>query len=334
MNIKVAIVGGGYGLDVYGECCRQSDVFLHKWYADSGTGRHLGKLSEGVQYIDTRSVCNTDADIVCVAVPQEKQYQVVKELLYGRKRVICEKPFSSSAIEAQELVNIASRLGLKGNIGYQYRYEPGIFELRKQIGSGMFGRVVQLEMCWVALERENKKTSKESRDDESYELLMSHGSHMIDLTRTILGKSALKIVEARWGIQESRSRSALERSGFEARVRGSNREEIGIRCSRGPKEEAGLEVRVSCEMGELCYKHTYPFTWREQVVQVTDSGSKPRVIGVDQWFRDVDDTRIAALERMLLNCCGLVNDMVCAPATFEDAAQTWRLLEEIRYNAG
>lgn len=334
MKIRVAIVGGGYGLDVYGECCKRSDIFFHKWYSDSGSGRNLGKLSEAVQYIDARDLCNTDADIVCVAVPQDKQYEVVKELLYGRKRVICEKPFTSSAVEAQELVNIASRLGLHGNTGYQYRYEPGIFELRRQIDSGLLGRVVELQMCWVALEKEDKKTNKKPRNIESYELLMSHGSHMIDLTGAILGKSELEIVEARCGIQESRFGNALERSGFEARVKGSNGEVVGIKCGRGPKEEAGLVIRVRCEMGDLCYSHTYPFTWREQVIQVTEVGSSPRLIGIDQWYADVNDTRIAALERMLLNCCDLENDMVCEPASFEDAAKTWRLLEQIRYNAG
>ena len=335
MKIKVAIVGGGYGLDVYGECCKRSEIFVHRWYSDSGSGRHLDKLSEEVRYLkSTKDICNTDADIVCVAVPQDEQYEVVKELLYGGKRVICEKPFSSTAIEAQELVNIARRLGIKGNTGYQYRYEPGIFELRRQIGSGLFGRVVELEMCWIALEKENKKTVRKSRDDESYELLMSHGSHMIDLSRTILGKSGLEIVEGEWGIQENILRGAGKRSGFASRLRGGNREMVRIRCSRGPKEEAGLVIKVRCEMGDLYYSHAYPFTWREQVIQVTDSGSLPRVIGIDQWFEDVNDTRIAAVERMMLNCCDLETDMVCDPASFEDAAETWRLLEEIRYNAG
>ncbi len=69
--------------------------------------------------------------------------------LEAGKHVLCEKPFTANAAEAEQVAAVAQRTGLVVMEAFHYRYHPLADRLREIVGSGMLGRVRRVETRMV-----------------------------------------------------------------------------------------------------------------------------------------------------------------------------------------
>jgi len=93
---------------------------------------------------------DTTLDAVFVCLPNFLHYDAVKGALDHGIHVFCEKPMTSSAKQARELVDIARKKQLLLAVGYHMPLEPNFEETSKTIRSGRLGAVLQLNGTFVS----------------------------------------------------------------------------------------------------------------------------------------------------------------------------------------
>ena len=76
--------------------------------------------------------------------PETNHYPICRDCLKSGKNVMLEKPISLELWEADELIQIAKRNGLKFTIGYSQRFNPKIAYAKKKITDGTLGNVVSV----------------------------------------------------------------------------------------------------------------------------------------------------------------------------------------------
>ena len=113
---------------------------------------------------------NTKVDVVCVAVPDEKHYEVLKQLInYNFRLAFVEKPFTTSLENAREIMSLYRNKKIEIAVNYSRRFLPEFELLRKSIINNYFGKYI------TGIGFYGKG-------------LLHNGSHMVDLLRYLLGE--------------------------------------------------------------------------------------------------------------------------------------------------
>jgi predicted dehydrogenase len=82
-----------------------------------------------------------DVDAVVVCVPTRKHDEVARAALEAGKHVLCEKPLTETAAQAQALADLATARGVTLMTGHVFLFNPGILKLREIITAGDAGRI-------------------------------------------------------------------------------------------------------------------------------------------------------------------------------------------------
>lgn len=83
-------------------------------------------------------------DVVFVTTPIGLHAEHGMEALAAGKHLWCEKPLSSDAFSALELVELSRRIGRSIAEGFMYLYHPHFLRLREMVESGSLGYIHQL----------------------------------------------------------------------------------------------------------------------------------------------------------------------------------------------
>ena len=90
-------------------------------------------------------VANTDISVVYICTtPEHTHFPITRDCLRAGKHVLLEKPIAMELFEADELIAIAKRAGVKFTIGYSQRFNTKIAYAKKKIADGTLGRPVSL----------------------------------------------------------------------------------------------------------------------------------------------------------------------------------------------
>lgn len=166
--MKIAIVGGGFGLSGHLLAFNALPGVSSVVVADSGSGRIKQKLPKGVAYAPSwRDALKFPVDAVSIAVPPIFQKEIVLAALAQNKHVFCEKPFGLNTVEAEMMLSEANTSDCATAINFQFRYEPGIQELKKRIEAGAIGKLYAVDISWLLAGRANSKLPWTWRNDNS-----------------------------------------------------------------------------------------------------------------------------------------------------------------------
>jgi myo-inositol 2-dehydrogenase/D-chiro-inositol 1-dehydrogenase len=90
-------------------------------------------------------VKNDDISVVYICTtPEDTHFPIARDCLRAGKNVLLEKPVAMEFFEADELITLARRGGLKFTIGYSQRFNPKIAFAKKKITDGTLGRIVNV----------------------------------------------------------------------------------------------------------------------------------------------------------------------------------------------
>jgi predicted dehydrogenase len=93
-------------------------------------------------YTDYKELLKDPAiDVVHVLTPNREHSFITVDSLEAGKHVMCEKPMAKTYAEAQEMLEAAKRTGKKLTIGYQNRYRPDSWYLKKACENGELGEI-------------------------------------------------------------------------------------------------------------------------------------------------------------------------------------------------
>ena len=152
--------------------------------------------AEGAKvYTDYKELLKDETiDIVHVCTPNREHSFITVDALEAGKHVMCEKPMAINGEEAQKMLDAAARTGKKLTIGYQNRYRPDSWYLKRACDNDELGEIYYAKAH--ALRRRGVPTWGVFIDE--YEQgggpLIDIGTHALDLTLWMMNNYKPKMV--------------------------------------------------------------------------------------------------------------------------------------------
>ena len=143
-------------------------------------------------HTDYRELCRrSDIDAVTIVTPDKfHRDQAVCSFTYG-KHVLCEKPLAMNVTEARQMVEAAEKSGLVHQVGFIFRYNDGVAELRRRIAAGDIGEPFYLRIqydSWDGLRPDWQVTWRDRYELAAGGVICHVGVHLFDIARYLLGK--------------------------------------------------------------------------------------------------------------------------------------------------
>src|SRR3984893_8797450 len=83
-----------------------------------------------------------DIDCVVIATPDKFHSQAIRAAAAAGKQILCEKPLALSLADAQDALEAVAKAGVRLQIGFMRRYDPGYAAAMKRIEAGEIGEPV------------------------------------------------------------------------------------------------------------------------------------------------------------------------------------------------
>ena len=132
-------------------------------------------------------LADTNIDLVVVNSPNDTHYTYVKSALLAGKHVVCEKAFTNTSTEAQELDELARNKGLKLAVYQNRRYDADFLTLQKLIREDAIGELTDVQISFERYRTTlSPKKHKESVSTGSG-LLYDLGPHLVDQALLLSG---------------------------------------------------------------------------------------------------------------------------------------------------
>ncbi len=140
---------------------------------------------------DFRDVLRDNSiDAVHICTPNAQHFSMAKDALQAGKHVVCEKPLTTTPEEAQELVELAARMGLRNCVCHNLRYYPMVQQMRALREAGELGDILVVQgtysQDWLLYDtdwnwRVDAKAGGASR------CMADIGSHWFDMAEHVTG---------------------------------------------------------------------------------------------------------------------------------------------------
>lgn len=128
-------------------------------------------------------------DAAIIATPSKLHYPMVKQLLEAGVSVFCEKPFTLSSVEGDELVALAKAKGLVTQVGYHNRFVGAFGEVKRLLDAGAIGEVSHgLAEAYGPVVLKPQGGTWRSKSAEGGGCLYDYAAHPLNLINWYLGE--------------------------------------------------------------------------------------------------------------------------------------------------
>jgi predicted dehydrogenase len=94
---------------------------------------------------------STEIDAIAVITPVWTHYELAKAALEHGKHVFVEKPFTSNAAQAEELINLAAKKKLKIMVDHTFLFTGAVKKIRQVLKEGTLGSIYYYDSTLVNL---------------------------------------------------------------------------------------------------------------------------------------------------------------------------------------
>ena len=145
---------------------------------------NVNVYSDYIKMIDSEKL-----DFVVVATPTRFHYPITKYALKKGIHTFCEKPFSLTTSEGEELVKLANEKWLVNQVGYHNHFIGTFNELKRLLKADVLGELIHFtgEAYGPVVTKEKGGTWR-STPDEGGGCLYDYASHVINLIQEIVGR--------------------------------------------------------------------------------------------------------------------------------------------------
>jgi predicted dehydrogenase len=145
--VEVAVIGTGWCGGIRAETLARS-ALVDKLHICEIKPERLAEMkalnkpaTATLDYQDIIKNPNISVVYICTT-PETNHFPITRDCLKAGKHVLLEKPIALELWEADELITLARRGGLKFTIGYSQRFNPKFAYAKKKIADGTLGKVV------------------------------------------------------------------------------------------------------------------------------------------------------------------------------------------------
>lgn len=154
-KLNFALVGVGYWGPNYARilselddteliwCCDNNKVALLKMQRLYPTIKITQKFNDVLR--------DSKVDCVIIVTPAQTHYKLVKKALLSEKHVLVEKPLTTTAEEAKELVLLSKKKKITLGVDHTFKFNSGIQKLKEIIDKGELGKIYYMYGLYNAL---------------------------------------------------------------------------------------------------------------------------------------------------------------------------------------
>lgn len=133
-------------------------------------------------------------DVVHVLTPNREHSFITVGALEAGKHVMCEKPMAINTEEAQKMLDAAKRTGKKLTIGYQNRYRPDSWYLKRACDNGDLGEIYYAKAHAIRRRAVPTWGVFLNEEEQGGGPLIDIGTHALDLTLWTMNNYEPKMV--------------------------------------------------------------------------------------------------------------------------------------------
>jgi len=143
-KLRVAIVGSKFAATLHAECYRRNDkVETVAVAALDEVEQFAARFDIPHTYEDYREMLSRDdIDAISVCVPNFLHHDVAIAAARAGKHVICEKALATTVSEAEEMVDVCAREGVKLFYAEDWVFAPSLVRMEQIIAEGALGEVL------------------------------------------------------------------------------------------------------------------------------------------------------------------------------------------------
>ncbi len=175
-------------------------------------------------------LADIDVDVIHNCTPSAMHYPISKEAVENGKHVYCEKPFTLTCTESEELVTLAKEYKVAAGVNFNYRQNAMVQEMNQRVENGSIGNLLTVYgeyiQDWMLYDtdydwRLDPKLGGESR------AIADIGSHCFDTIQFVCGKKIVSVYANLTTVHPVRKKMEKEDGTFSAST-GKVLEEMSI----------------------------------------------------------------------------------------------------------
>ena len=192
--IRAAIVGlGRWGQNLVASVQGKSDAIRFvagatrsAEKAQSFAGEHGFPLYENYEKL----LADPAIDAIVLATPHTLHAGQIIAAAKARKHVFAEKPFALALRDAKAAVRACAENEVTLAIGYNWRFQPALKEIKSMLVDGRLGKLLHMEgnFCGPSVYRRERGHWRQSREEEPAGGMTGCGVHLVDAMLYLSGR--------------------------------------------------------------------------------------------------------------------------------------------------
>tara|TARA_R110002072_G_scaffold81680_3_gene186831 strand:- start:23686 stop:24672 length:987 start_codon:yes stop_codon:yes gene_type:complete len=137
--LKAGVIGAGHLGKIHLKLIQQSEKYdLQGFYDADASVRKKIADEFGYKPFETPEALIEASDMIDVVTPTLYHFETAKKVLKAGKHLFIEKPITTTVAEAEELIQLAIKHGVKGQVGHVERFNPAFMAVNHMIDNPMF----------------------------------------------------------------------------------------------------------------------------------------------------------------------------------------------------
>lgn len=126
-------------------------------------------------------------DLVVIATPNTSHFKLIQQALLAGKHVVVDKPFTTTSVQAQQLIELAQQTQRILTVHHNRRWDGDFQTVKQVIEQRYLGRLVEYEAHYDRFRNTLKQGSWREATDVGSGILFDLGSHLIDQAQVLFG---------------------------------------------------------------------------------------------------------------------------------------------------
>ena len=138
-KLKAGVLGAGHLGKIHLRLLFQSEKYdLVGFYDENQTVRDTVMKENGFKAFDSATELMDAVEVVDIVTPTLFHHKLAKQAIEKGKHIFIEKPITQTVDQAEELITLADKYGVLGQVGHVERFNPAFLAVKNEIDESMF----------------------------------------------------------------------------------------------------------------------------------------------------------------------------------------------------
>lgn len=185
--MKAAIVGTGWIAHRHAQALKALDIPLVAVLGSTAEKAKAFSSQYEIPTYGTETSLLQGADCVHICTPPSSHGTLIRVLLEQGKHILCEKPLTLDAQEANALADLAAQKGLHCAVCFNVRFYPALQKAKELVANPQFGKLILIHGSYLQ-EFGAEPAELSWRYTDELHAVSEIGSHWLDLAQYVSGR--------------------------------------------------------------------------------------------------------------------------------------------------